>query len=102
MQNHFLVAITNSEKKERDLREILCQKMSYRSRSFFSELVNDTKKRFCMMVNKGLSRGLGNIAKVYLMRCGQTTCAELKKFEFCAVGHGGIAHIYYIGTEYTK
>ena len=45
------------------------------------------------MVNNALSRGLGNIAKVYLMKCGQSTCAELKKFEFCPVGHGGIAHI---------
>ena len=46
MQNHFLVAITNSEQKERDLRDIFCQKMSRRSRSFFSELVNATKKGF--------------------------------------------------------
>ena len=45
-----------------------------------------------MMVNNALSRGLGNIAKVYLMRCGQSTCADLKKFEFCPVGDGGIAH----------
>ena len=46
-----------------------------------------------MMVNSALSRGLGDIAKVCLMTCGQSTCAELKKFEFCPIGHGGIAHL---------
>ena len=51
-----------------------------------------------MMVNNALSRGLGNTAKVYLMRCGQSTCAELKKFEFCPVGHGGTAH-YLLATK---
>ena len=53
--------------------------MSRRSRSFFSELVNATTKRFYMMVNYPLSRGLGNIAKVYLIKCSQSTCAKLKK-----------------------
>ena len=71
-----------------------CTKMSRRSRSFFSELVNATTKSFYMMVNYPLSRGLGNIAKVYLITCSQRTCAKLKKYEFCPVGHGGIAHIY--------
>ena len=66
--------------------------MSRRSRSFFSELVNATTKRFYMMVNFPLSRGLGNITKVYLITCSQSTCAKLKKCEFCPVGHGGIAH----------
>ena len=47
-----------------------------------------------MMVNYPLSRGLGNIAKVYLIKCSQSTCAKLKKYEFCPVGHGGIADIY--------
>ena len=47
-----------------------------------------------MMVNYPLSRGFGNIAKVYLIICSQSTCAKLKKSEFCPVGHGGIAHIY--------
>ena len=70
-----------------------CTKMSRRSRSFFSELVNATTKRFHMMVNFPLSRRLGNIAKVYLITCCQSTCAKLKKYEFCPVGHGGIAHI---------
>ena len=68
--------------------------MSRRSCSFFSELVNATTKRFYMMVNYPLSRGLGNIAKVYLIKCSQSTCAKLKKCEFCPVGHGRIAHIY--------
>ena len=71
-----------------------CTKMSRRSRSFFTELVNAATKRFYMMVNYPLSRGLGNIAKVYLITCSQSTCAKLKKYEFCPVGHGGIAHIY--------
>ena len=51
------------------------------------------QKMVSMVVNNALSRGLGNIAKACLMRCGQSTCAELKKFEFCPVGHGGIALI---------
>ena len=46
-----------------------------------------------MMVKYPLSRGLGNIAKVYLITCSQSTYAKLKKYEFCPVGHGGIAHI---------
>ena len=70
--------------------------MSRRSRSFFSELVDATTKRFYMMVNYPLSRGLGNIAKVYLITCCQSTCAKLKKYEFCPVGRGGIAHIIHI------
>ena len=70
-----------------------CTKKSRRSRFFFSELVNATTKRFHMMVNFPLSRRLGNIAKVYLITCSQSTCAMLKKYEFCPVGHGGIAHI---------
>ena len=37
------------------------------------------------MVNYPLSRGLGNIAKVYLITCSQSTCAKLKKCEFCPV-----------------
>ena len=53
--------------------------MSRRSRSFFSELVNATTKRFHMMVNYPLSRGLGNIAKVYLITCSQSTCAKPEK-----------------------
>ena len=69
-------------------------KMSRRSRSFFSELVNATTKRFYTMVNYPLSRELDNIAKIYSIKCSQTTCAKLKKYEFCPVGHGGIAHIY--------
>ena len=47
-----------------------------------------------MMVNYSLSRGLGSIAKVYSIRCSQSTCAKLKKYEICPVGHGGIAYIY--------
>ena len=47
-----------------------------------------------MMVNYPLSRGLGNIAKVYLITCSQSMCAKLKKYEFCPVGHSEIAHIY--------
>ena len=39
MQNHFFVAFTNSEKKERDLRDISWQKMFRRSHAFFSEFV---------------------------------------------------------------
>ena len=70
-----------------------CTKMPRRSRSIFSELVNATTKRFHMMVNFPSSRRLGNIAKVYLITCSQSTCAKLKKYEFCLVGHGGIAHI---------
>ena len=49
-----------------------------------------------MMVSYPLSRGLGNITKVYLITCSQSTCAKLKKYEFCPVGHGGIAHMYKI------
>ena len=49
-----------------------------------------------MMVNYPLSRRLGNIAKVYLITCSQSTCAKLKKYEFYPVGHGGIAHIFMI------
>ena len=45
------------------------------------------------MVNYPLSRGLGNIAKVYLITCSQSTCAKLKKYGFYPVGHGGITHI---------
>ena len=67
--------------------------MSRRSRSFLSELVNVTMKRFYMMVNNPLSKGLGNIAKVYLMQYSRSKCAKLKKYEFCPVGHGGIAHM---------
>ena len=70
-----------------------CTKMSRRSRSFFSELVNAATKRFYMMVNYPLSRGLGNITKVYLITCSQSTCAKLKKYEICPVGHGGIANM---------
>ena len=47
-----------------------------------------------MMVNYPLSRGLGNLAKVYLITCSQSTCPKLKKYEFCPVSHGGIAHMY--------
>ena len=77
--------------------------MSRRSRFFFSELVNAITKRFYMMVNYLLSRGLGNIAKVYLITCSQSTCAKLKKYGFCPVGHGGIAHILFsiLYTVYT-
>ena len=46
-----------------------------------------------MMVNYPLSRGLGSIAKVYLITCSQSTYAKLKKYEICPVGHGGIAHM---------
>ena len=60
MQNHFLVAITNSEKKERDLWDIFCQKMSRRSRSFFSELVNATKKRGSVRKARPLTKALTN------------------------------------------
>ena len=34
---------------------------------------------FCMVVNNSLSRGLGNIAKLCLITCGQSTCSKLKK-----------------------
>ena len=49
-----------------------------------------------MIISNPLSRGLGNIAKVCLMRCsGQSTCAEERNtYEFRpVVGHGGIAFI---------
>ena len=52
-----------------------------------------------MVVNYPLSKGLGNIAKVYLITCSQSTCAKLKKYEFCPEGHGGIAHIYNFCVE---
>ena len=36
-----------------------------------------------MMVNNPLSRGLGNIAKLYLITCSQSARSKLKKHEFC-------------------
>ena len=35
------------------------------------------------MVNNPLSRGLGNIAKLYLITCSQSARSKLKKHEFC-------------------
>ena len=43
MQNPSPVALTNSEKRERDLRDIFWQKMSRRSHAFLSEPVTATK-----------------------------------------------------------
>ena len=57
-------------------------------------LLNATTKRFYMMVNYPLPRRLGNIAKVYSVTFCQSTVAKLKKYEFCPVGHCGIAHMY--------
>ena len=54
-----------------------------KSNWLFSKLVNATQKCFCMVVNNPLSRGLGNITKVYLITCGQSTCSKLKKHGFC-------------------
>ena len=71
-----------------------CTKMSRRSRSFFSELVNATTKKVLHDGKLSFIEGLGNVAKVYLIKCSQSMCAKLKKYEFCPVGHGGIAHIY--------
>ena len=62
-----------------------CEKLSRRPWSFFSKLVNATKKGFCMVVNNPLSWGLSNITKVYSITCGQSTCSKLKKHEFCPV-----------------
>ena len=78
MQNHFCVAFTNSEKRACDLRHTFSSKMSRRSHAFFSELIN-LKKWFFMVVNNPLSRGSANIAKVYLITYGRSTCSKLKK-----------------------
>ena len=94
MQNLFFVAFTNSEKKERDLLGIFWQKMSRRSHVFFSEFVIATKKWFCMMVNNPLSRGLGNIAKLYLITCRQCARSKLKKHEFAKTLTSNSPYIY--------
>ena len=44
-----------------------------------------------MVANNPSSRGLGNIAKVYLITCCRSTCSKLKKHEHC---DGGIAILY--------
>ena len=54
------------------------------------------QKKLCMIISNPLSRGLGKIAKVCVMRCScQSTCAEERNtYEFCpVVGHTGIALI---------
>ena len=58
--------------------------MSRKSRVFLT-IGKCYKKWFCMVVNNPLSRGLGNIAKLYLITsaCGQSTCSKLKKHEIC-------------------
>ena len=83
MKKHIFVAFTNSEKYACDLRDTFCLKMSRRSHAFFSELVNATKKWYSMVVNSPLSRGLGNIAKDYLITCDKSKCLKLKKRESC-------------------
>ena len=64
-----------------------CVNMSRMSQAFLSKVVNATQKWFCMVVNNLLSRRLGNIAKVYLITCGEntSTCSELKEHDFCPV-----------------
>ena len=66
----------NNIKNACDLRDILLQKVSRTLHAFF------LRKWFCMVISNFLSRGLGNIAKVYLISCGQSTCSKLKKHEF--------------------
>ena len=61
---------------------LFCEKVSRRSRDFFRELVDATKEWFCMVVSSPLSWGLGNIAKVYLITCSQSTCSKSKKTNF--------------------
>ena len=45
-------------------------------RSFSQKWLLMPQKWFCMMVNNPLSRGLGKITKVYLIKCGQSTSSE--------------------------
>ena len=57
----------NNIKNACDLRDILLQKVSRTSHAFFLRIGRCYKKWFCMVVSNSLSRGLGNIAKVYLI-----------------------------------
>ena len=79
MQNHFLAA-TNSEKKVCDLRDILLRKVS--RRSLFLRIGKCHRKWFFMVINNSLWRGLGNIAKAYLIKCGQSIYSKLKNMNF--------------------
>ena len=47
------------------------------------------------MVNNPLSRGLGNIIKVYLIACAQSSYAKFNKYEFCPVDHGEFSVLQY-------
>ena len=37
--------------------------------------------------------GIGQYSQSLFDTCSQSTCAKLKKYEFCPVDHCGIAHI---------
>ena len=79
MQNHFC-SICQFWKKglwPTGVGTCYCEKVFRRSHALFSELAN-AKKWFCMVVSNPLSRRLGNITKVYLTTCGQSTCSKLK------------------------
>ena len=72
MQNPPPAALTNSQKRERDPRDIFWQEMSRRSHAFFSEFVIATKKWFRMVANNPSSRGPGNTAKIHPITCSQS------------------------------